>query len=75
MSAYKFPEANILENLLLQRQFSHQVSQADILPLELLQALGLLNLQPAIFPAPAVVALLRDLGLLAGHCQRLPLRQ
>jgi len=56
---------DILQDLLLERQIGDQPFQPGVLPLELLEPLSLLDLEAAILVAPAIVALLGDLGLFA----------
>ena len=49
---------HVLEDLLLEPQFCHQLLELGILLLQLLEPLGLLQLQPAVLLASAVVGLL-----------------
>ena len=56
----------VLENLLLQRQISSQLLQPIVFILQLLQALGLIDVQAAGFPSVPVVALL---GVIAASLQ------
>ena len=48
---------SLFQYQLVQRQLGDRALQTGILCLEVLQATGLTDLQPAIFPAPAVVRL------------------
>lgn len=66
---------DVLENLFLKRQISNQALEPDILTLQLLHPLGLIELEPTIFLAPAIITLLRYAGLPARHRRRLALRQ
>ena len=50
---------------LVERQFGHDPLQPSVLPLKLLEPLRLFDLETAVFVAPAVVALLGELGLFA----------
>src|SRR5215207_6561344 len=64
---------DVLEHLLLQREIGHTATQPSVLALQLLQAFGLLKLQAPILPAPAIITLLGDAGLLTGKRQALSL--
>src|SRR5215213_5814701 len=64
---------DVLEHLLLQREIGHKATQPSVLALQLLQAFGLLKLQAPILPAPAIITLLGDAGLLTGKRQALSL--
>src|SRR5262249_2532404 len=57
---------DVLKNLLLERELCHQALELEVLLLQLLHPLRLVELQPAVFFAPAVVALLGDPGIAAG---------
>ena len=54
----------LLQDQLVQREIGHRLASALVLALQLLEPLGLIQLQPAELGAPAVVGLLRD-GVLA----------
>jgi hypothetical protein len=62
---------DVLEHLLLQREIGHKATQPSVLALQLLQAFGVLKLQAPILPAPAIITLLGDAGLLTGKRQAL----
>jgi hypothetical protein len=64
---------DVLEHLLLQREIGHKATQPSVLALQLLQAFGVLKLQAPILPAPAIITLLGDAGLLTGKRQALSL--
>jgi GTP cyclohydrolase I len=57
---------NVLEHLFLKRQIGNKTLQADILALQVLHPLRLINLKAAVFLAPAVITLLRNIGIPAG---------
>ncbi|MEZ0168056.1 hypothetical protein AB8841_05185 [Microvirga sp. TS319] len=57
----------LLEDLLLQEKVSHEPAQAGVLPPQILQAVGLLDLTAALHLAPGQGVLLRDSGVLAGE--------
>ena len=65
---------DVLEPLLLQREVRYKAAQPSVLALQLLQALGLLDGDPAVLSTPALIALLADPGLLAGERQAFALR-
>jgi hypothetical protein len=50
----------LLEDQLVQRQIRDGFAQTLVLPLQVLHPFRLVELEPAIVPAPAVIALLRD---------------
>ena len=56
---------------IVERQVGYRLAQTGVLLLKLLQALRLIDLETAIFPAPAVVTLFRYAQLPA-HLSRLP---
>src|SRR5262249_19511868 len=47
-------------------ELCHQALELEVLPLKLLQPLGLIEPQPAVLLAPAIIRLLCDPGLAAG---------
>src|SRR5690606_10117156 len=53
------------QDLLVQREIGNRLAQPHVLTLQLLQPLGLVHLQAAIFLAPAIVGLLRHPDRLA----------
>ncbi len=59
-------------SLLLQRQLRDQSLQASVFLLQFLQPFRLIQLQPAIFLPPPVVALGVDSGFFAGLGRSLP---
>ena len=67
------PLCNILQDLFIKRQISHQLLQPAVLGLKLLQAFGLINTKPTAFIPLAIVTLLCRPGFLAGHSNRLAL--
>ena len=67
-----FP-GNVLKDLFVQAQFSHQPLEASSSPAPALQPLRLVHLQTAIFLAPAVVGLFCKSGFLARCLSVLPL--
>src|SRR5208283_5429090 len=54
---------HVLQHLFLQRKLRHQSPQPRVFFFQFLQPSGLLQLQPAILFAPAIVALFLDAGL------------
>ena len=64
----------VLKNLLVQAELGYQPLQLHIFLLQFLQPLGLIHLQPAVLLASAVVGLLGNAGLTAGHRVRLSVR-
>jgi hypothetical protein len=58
---------HILKDLRLEGEIGHEPAQTCILPLKILQAPSLLDLQAAILLAPAIVTLLGNTNLLAGE--------
>jgi hypothetical protein len=63
------------ENELVQCHLGDGSLQAVVLAFEILQALGLIELQTAVVAPPAVVALLRDVEAPADGTDRLPLTE
>ena len=61
------------EHGLVQGQFRNQLLQSLVFLLQVLEAPGLLQSQPTVLPAPAVVALLTDSGLADRLSDRLAL--
>ena len=55
-----FSLESFLQDQLVERQLGHGLLQPIVLAFEILQALGLVELQAAILAPPAIVALLRD---------------
>jgi hypothetical protein len=60
--------------LALAAQVRDHTLQLRVLLFQLLQPLRLVHLQPAVFPAPTEVRLLRNPGLLTCQSRRLPVR-
>jgi len=56
---------HLLENRVVECLVGHQTLQPRVLSLEFLEPLSLIEAQPAVLPAPAVVRLLADAKLLA----------
>ena len=71
--AQKFPEAASLRIALSKLGVGQQPLQPGVLLLQLLEPLGLVDLQAAVLLPPAVVRLLGDAELLADLGDRLPL--
>jgi hypothetical protein len=49
--------------LLLKRQIGDEALETDVLPLQLLHPLRLIDFEATVFLPPAIIALLRNLGL------------
>ena len=64
---------DIPQHLLLQRQIGDKLLQPPVLILELLQSLGLINVETAILLAPAIKRLLRRSNFFAGSSDVLTL--
>jgi len=69
-----FP-GSVLQNGLLDRQIGHDAFEPLVLPFQFLQPPGLVSLQAAILPAPAVVGDSRDAGLFADLVDRFAFAQ
>src|SRR6185312_13947766 len=69
-----FSRQSFLQDLLVERQLRNSYLQPLVLALELLQPLGLINLQAAVLAPPFIIGLLRDPGAPADLARRLPLR-
>ena len=67
--------SDLLQDHLIERQVRYRTPQPRILLLQILQAPGLVNLQPAILAAPTVVTLLRHAHTTTDHTHLLALRQ
>jgi hypothetical protein len=68
----QFSLGDIPQHLLLQRQIGDKLLQPPVLILELLQPLGLINVQTAVLLAPAVKRLFRRSNFFAGCSDVLP---
>src|SRR4249919_1543305 len=69
----QFSVGDISQHLLLQRQIGDKLLQPPVFILELLQALGLINVQTAVLLAPAIKRLLRRSNFFAGSSDVLTL--
>ena len=65
----------LFQNQLVQREVGDSPLETRILPLKLLEAASLIDLQPTIFLAPAVIALLLYANLPTNLADRSTLRQ
>mgnify|MGYP006274911331 CR=1 FL=1 len=63
--ALQVSQRRFLQNLLLERQVGHQPFQPRVLALQILHPRGLVEFETAVFLPPALVRLLRDVGVLA----------
>ena len=67
--------SRLLQDQLVQGQIGDRSLEAGILLLELLQPPGLIDLEPAVLPAPTIVTLLRYSDALTDLADRLSLSQ
>jgi hypothetical protein len=70
-----FSLESFLQDQLAQRRLGHRLLQALVLTLEILKALGLVELEATVFTPPAIVALLRDIDASTHRADRLTLAQ
>src|SRR5690606_1816095 len=70
-----FSRERLLQDQLVERQFGNGLLQAVVLTFEILEPLGLIELQPAVLTPPSVIALLRDADPSADRADRPPLAQ